>query len=218
MSSAIAAKNTLLVIGSTPIVELTGINGPGMKSDTVDVTHHQSPGNWKEFVPTLKDGGEIGFEINFIPTNATHRNVVGGLIYLLDQQTLQSFSLVYPDSEGTTWTFSAYVVGFVPSAPHDGKLSAQITIKISGPVSFDLGSYTYYIDPVSGNDSHAGTSPSTAWLTTTHADATVPTLGAGESIAYYYNGYWVLYRKPGMTSDDAVLPSGVYTGSSDLYS
>lgn len=215
MSAAIPAKGTLLMVGSTPIAEIIGLQGPSMKLDTVDVTNHQSLSGWKECIPTLKHGGEVSFEINFIPTNATHRNIVGGLIYLFDQGILQPFTLVWPDTAGTSWAFSSYVTGFTPAAPHDGKLSAAVTLKVSGPVSFDLGSYTYYVDPVNGNDANDGTSPATAWKTTAPADAV--TLTGTESVGYLYAGYWVLYRKIGMTTDETTLPTDLLTATTDKF-
>lgn len=132
MSNAISAKGTTLKIGSTAVAEVISINGMALKSDTVDVTNHASTGGWKEFIATLKDAGEVSLEISYVPTEATHKNTAGGLIYLLVQGTVQAFSIVWPDTGTTTWTFNGLVTQFSPSAPHDGKLSAAVSIKVSG--------------------------------------------------------------------------------------
>jgi predicted secreted protein len=132
MSSAIAAYGCSLKIGATAVAEVTKIEPPALKLDTVDVTSHGSTGGWKEFVGTLKDGGQMVIDINYVPTAATHKNSSGGLIFLLANGTLQAFSLVFSDVGATTWTFSAFVVDFKASAPVDGKLSAVVTFKLSG--------------------------------------------------------------------------------------
>lgn len=132
MSNAIAAKGTQLKIGSTAIAEVLGINGLALKVDTVDVTSHASTGAWKEFIATLKDAGEVSLEISYVPTEATHKNASGGLLYLLTNMTTQTFSIVWPDSGTTTWTFDGIVTQFSPTAPHDGKLGATVAIKVTG--------------------------------------------------------------------------------------
>jgi len=129
-TAAIAAFATLLKIGSTTVAEVTKIDFGGIKLDLVESTNHSSTGGWREYTPTLKDGGEVSFEINYVPTAATHKNASGGLIYLLDNKTLQTFHVVFPDA--TDWTLPGYVTDFKPSAPVDGKLSASVTIKVSG--------------------------------------------------------------------------------------
>jgi len=135
MSEAISAFGTTLKIGDgatpevfTPIAEVTNVGGPGMSMDTVDITHHSSPGGWKEYTGGLLDGGEIKLELNFLPANATQES----LITALSARTKKNFQLLFPDSAATTWDFSAFVTNFEPSAPVDGKLGASVTLKITG--------------------------------------------------------------------------------------
>ena len=139
MTSALSAYATLLKIGDaadpevfTTIAEVVNIGGPSLSLDPIDVTNHSSPSAWKEFVAGLKDGGEVSFEVNFIPTEATHKNAAGGLLNDLDGRTLRNFELIFPDSGATKWTFAAFITGFEVAAPVDGKLSASITLKLSG--------------------------------------------------------------------------------------
>jgi hypothetical protein len=132
MSNAIAAYGCTLKIGATAIAEVTKIEPPALKLDTVDVTSHGSTAGWREFVGTLKDGGDLTCDINYVPTAATHKNAAGGLIYILANAILTTFSLVFSDSGATTWTFTAYVVGFKASAAVGGALTAAVTFKLSG--------------------------------------------------------------------------------------
>jgi hypothetical protein len=67
--------------------------------------------------------------------------------------------------------------------------------------------YTYYVDPLTGNDSNSGLSIDSAWATTTPADAV--TLTISQSIGYKLNGVWYLYRALGMTADLNLLSADI---------
>lgn len=130
MTSAISGFGTQLKIGGTAIVELQDVSGPSLSLETIEVTSHSSLDGWKEYIAGLLDAGEVSFDINYVPTAATHKNASGGLLYLLGQRSLQAFTLVFPDS--TSWTFNAFVTSFEPSAPVQDKLTASITLKLAG--------------------------------------------------------------------------------------
>ena len=130
MTSAIAGFGIQLKIGTVAIAELQDVSGPSLSLETIEVTSHSSVEGWKEYIAGLLDAGEISFDINYVPTNATHKNAAGGLIYILAQRAVQAFSLVFPDT--TTWTFNAFVTAFEPSAPVADKLSASVTLKLTG--------------------------------------------------------------------------------------
>lgn len=118
--------------GATTIVQVQNISGPGLSLDTEDVTTHDSTGAWEEVVATILRSGEITLDIVYDPAAATHSATAGGLIADMVARTPQTYSLVFPDAASTTWTFSAFVVGFEPSAPHDGALTASVTMKPNG--------------------------------------------------------------------------------------
>ncbi len=137
-SEAISSFGTLLKIGDggdpenfTTIAEVQDIKPPSLELGTEEVTHHGSPGGWKEYVATLLDAGEVSFSLNFIPSDAT-QGYSTGLIADMVNKTLRNFQLVFPDTGSTTWSFAAFVTGFEPDAPVEGKLSADVTLKISG--------------------------------------------------------------------------------------
>ena len=138
MTSAISAFGTLLKKGDagspeafTTIAEVLDIDGPSMELDTEEVTSHSSTDGWAEYVGTILDAGEISFEINYVTTNATH-NPSTGLVKDMTGRTRRNFLLVFPDTGNTTWAFTALVTKINPKAPVRGKLSADVTLKISG--------------------------------------------------------------------------------------
>jgi predicted secreted protein len=98
---------------------------------TEDVTHHGSPGGWREYVGTLLSAGEITFDLNFVPTDATH-NPSTGLIADLKNRVKRNFKLVFPDAGATTWSFAALVTGFEPEESVDGILNASVTLQVTG--------------------------------------------------------------------------------------
>lgn len=112
----------------TKIAKVTNIGGPSLSLDTEDTTDHDSVDGWEEVMATILRSGEINLDLSFLPGNAGHV----GLINDMTNRVLRNFRLVFPDTSSTTWSMSGYVVGFDPSAPHDNKLEATVTIKPSG--------------------------------------------------------------------------------------
>jgi len=112
----------------TKIAKVTNIGGPSLSLDTGDTTDHDSVDGWEEVMATILRSGEVSLELSFLPGNAGHK----GLISDMTNRVLRNFKIVFPDTDTTTWSFSGFVVGFDPSAPHDNKLEATVTIKPSG--------------------------------------------------------------------------------------
>lgn len=138
MTSAINSFGTLLKIGDgggtevfTTIAEVLDISGPALKMNTEDATNHSSTGGYEEYIPTTLAAGELTFGLNFQPTAATHSQT-SGLLKDFKNKTKRNFQLVFPDAGSTTWAFAAYVTGFEPKAPVKGKLSADVTLLITG--------------------------------------------------------------------------------------
>jgi len=135
---AFEAYGTLLQRGDgggpetfTSIAELTSVSGPNLSMDTIDVTHMGSANAYREFIAGLKDGGDVSMDVNFLPADAT-QNMAAGIMADLDARTKRNFQVVWSDTAATVWSFSAFVTGFSPSSSLGDKLSATITLKITG--------------------------------------------------------------------------------------
>lgn len=128
---ATAGYGTLLKRSGTTIAEVRNISGPNLALGTVETTHHTSTGGWREHIGTLLDAGEVTAELNFLPGHAT-QSFAAGLVKDLKDKTLQTFSITFTDAVPTVWTFTAFVTQFAITAPVDGKLTANVTLKISG--------------------------------------------------------------------------------------
>jgi predicted secreted protein len=99
--------------------------------DTIDVTTHDTSSGWREYIGGLRDGGEVSFDINFIPTEVTHAYDSGLLEDYLNR-TLRNFKLVFPTTPAVTWTIAGIVTNFETSEPIDDVIGASMTIKVSG--------------------------------------------------------------------------------------
>lgn len=137
-SSAFSGMGTLVKVGDgatpenfTTIAEVKGdIVGPGKTWDEADVTNHSSPNRTEEIIVTIKRLGTVTFDVNFLPTNATH-NAVTGLQADRDNGTKRNFQLVAPDGSSTTYSFTAYVKEFTPTWSMTGAVSASVTLRLT---------------------------------------------------------------------------------------
>ncbi|MFD9905636.1 phage tail tube protein [Streptomyces sp. NPDC059063] len=116
----------------SPIANVTDITPPGVERETYDVTAHDSPEAWREFIGGLKDGGEVEIEINYDPRE--HDSLFGDFSDALPR----SYKVVWPGTLGS-WGFAAILTNFEPEAPHDDKLAASLTFKVSGKPTITTG-------------------------------------------------------------------------------
>lgn len=113
----------------TAIPEIKTFSGPGGSASVIDVSDLDSTGKEKRM--GLKDEGQLQFTINYIPGNAVH----AGLRTDRTNRTLRNFQMVFTDTTATTWTFSAYVLGFSVAGAVDGVVEATVTLEISGSIT-----------------------------------------------------------------------------------
>jgi predicted secreted protein len=140
MTAAIPSHGTLLQKGNgagpevfTTIAEVVEITPPALKRESIDATSHSSANAWHEKLKGLKDAGQVTFSINYQPANATHGVGVGGLLGdFSNDSTISNWKLIFTDSGPTAWVFPGFVTSFAPKAPLNGRLTADVTIEISG--------------------------------------------------------------------------------------
>ena len=119
----------------TNIAGVRDISGPSMSMDTIDASSRDSL--WKTYVAGQVDGGEITFDIVYDPDAATHlAGTAGGLVKDLMSQTLQVFKIKFSDVSPATASFSGFVTKFTPKTPFNGLQSADVTIKVSGALTW----------------------------------------------------------------------------------
>lgn len=147
LSEGVTGFGTLLKIGNgtggtstsyTTIAECRTITGPNLSTETVDFTHQQSPGNYRERKPTFLDAGTVTVDLTFLPEDTT-QGYSAGLIASFEDRALQDFAIVWPNDDESFVLFSAFITGFQISAPIDERLSAALTLTITGPATWGNG-------------------------------------------------------------------------------
>ena len=126
-----AATGAILERGAVTIANVKNISGPALSLDVDDVTTHDSTGAWEEVVATIQRSGEVTLELVYDPEDATVKNAGAGIIADLVGRASTAYSLIFPVSV-VEFTFNAFVVGFEPSAPVGGALTATVKFKITG--------------------------------------------------------------------------------------
>lgn len=128
---------TIGITGETAVAQVLSISGPSISRETIDTTDADATNDWRTFIASYIDGGEVTIEINYDPDNATHEYAAAGILYDFYAATAHGWTLTFSDATPTTWTFSGLVTGFEPSMSHDGVLTASVTIKVMGEVTFN---------------------------------------------------------------------------------
>ncbi|HXM32296.1 MAG TPA: phage tail tube protein [Chthoniobacterales bacterium] len=113
-----------------PLLESIKFGGPGMKADMKEVSNMMSPSTYKEFIAGLREGGDITFEGNYIPKEATlsqqnaRTDFEGGV--------LSNWCIALPAAGTGIWMFSGYVTALTPAYPVDDRITVTGTIRITG--------------------------------------------------------------------------------------
>ena len=119
----------------TTIGEIRSFSGPGGQSAVIDATTLQSTG--KEKVLGLQDEGQLQLEMNFVPGDVAQQNLLADRAAGLKKK----FKITFSNTEGTTATFDAFVMGFAVAGGVDALTTATVTLEITGAV-------TWVFDPV----------------------------------------------------------------------
>ena len=113
-----------------PIANITNLSGPSIEREQIDVTAHDSPDQWEEFVFGIKRSGEVSIDVNYDPSKHDY------IMEDFESSEPRGYRITWPDALETVWSFDAGLVGFEPEAPFDDKLAASLTFKVSGKPDF----------------------------------------------------------------------------------
>ena len=116
------------VITWPEIAEITDVvGGPSKSRDSVETTNHQSPDGYREFVPGLKDGGDVTFSMNYLADDISHV----GLQAQIDDELVHDYRIIYP-GQTSGWAFKGFPTKLDVKAAIDKLITADVTLKISG--------------------------------------------------------------------------------------
>jgi predicted secreted protein len=131
-SSAIAGVGTVFKRWNTTttkwdaISEINSISGPSMTKDTIDVTSLDSTGGYREFITGFRDAGTLNLTMNFV------RSTYDLMKADFDSDDAGNYEIVLPD--GTSLEFEGLVTELPMEISPDDKITASVTIKLSGQV------------------------------------------------------------------------------------
>jgi predicted secreted protein len=134
-SQAFSPRGTVISYESDPSVgflqlaEIKEINFTGAKYDLADVTNYES-GNFREWLTTLADSGEVSFTGNYIPSDSSQQALLG----FFNAGTLISWKVQLPNALGTI-TFKAFVQSLEHNLPLDKEATISGKLKITGQVA-----------------------------------------------------------------------------------
>ena len=136
MSNAISGVGTVFKRSNmmstevfSAIAEINSIQGPNKSRSTIDVTSLGSTGGYREFIASFRDAGQVELEMNF--TRAGYSDMNDDF----ELDTLVNYQIVLPDTGNTTLDFAGLVINLGMGIPMDNKITAPVTIKISGEVT-----------------------------------------------------------------------------------
>lgn len=140
------------------IANVGDIEGPGRSRESIEVTAHDSPDRYREFVKGLKDAGEVTATINFDPGDTTHQVLDDDF----EEDGLRRYQIVAlpGDPDELTVEFAAMITDLSDSYPVEDKMERSVTFKISGKPSFTYGAGTAGVTALSATTSTTSTTTS----------------------------------------------------------
>jgi len=132
MATARAAIGTLLQHNGATVALVSDIEGPAMKGDTIDITNHSDPINYKQFIVGLLEGGDVKIKIFFDPLEGTHTD----LITSMNNRALDTWTIVPPVAGTPSWSFTSVLTQFETTFKVNAAIEGTITVKVSGQPTF----------------------------------------------------------------------------------
>lgn len=110
------------------------ITGPGMSRDTIDTTALDTAGGYRTFMGGFRNPGTYTFTMLF---DRTYYDLMKADF---ESDDLQNYEVVLPDDDNTSFEFEGLITELPLSIPPDDKVTADITIQVSGEVTIESGS------------------------------------------------------------------------------
>ena len=116
------------------MAEINSITGPGVTREQIDVTSLDSTGGWREYIGGFRDGGTVALAMNF--TRSTYEIMFTDF----ESNLSQNYEILLPDLEATSIEFMGIVTECPLTISPDDKITADVTIKVTGQPVINSGS------------------------------------------------------------------------------
>ena len=138
----ISGHGAVIEFQSTPgalpwveVAELGDMTPPQLSRNEFDVTNQND--DIDAYIAGVLRRSSVTFPISVLLNDTSHDEVVG-LQHLIIANIRTGWRFTWPD--GTHWIFSGMVTQWAPSAPVDGPLRGNVTVRPSGPMILRDGS------------------------------------------------------------------------------
>lgn len=101
--------------------ELLDLDGPSMTRDAIQTSHQGTTVAHTKTPADLYDPGELTATLHFNPDTA-----------LPIDDVAETITINWPS--GWDWVFTGFATGYSPSAPFNDKMTADLTITVSGTI------------------------------------------------------------------------------------
>lgn len=121
--------------------QVLDLNGPGGSADTINVSHRDSL--FKKAQAGMRDGGEVSFDVVFDPDLPAHDPTLATSVYkdwelgrTVNYKITFPGAMVTTTAGSTTCVFNAITTKFEFKSPLGDALTAAITLKINGAMTW----------------------------------------------------------------------------------
>jgi predicted secreted protein len=136
MSNAKWAYGSILQLGNSDgtafadVAEILELGLPKRSRDAIEVTNHDSEDGYYEGIPGMRDGGEVPFKANYLPTNTTQDETTG-LLFSFNSDNVAYWRIVVP-AFNLTFPFRGFLTAHEPDLPLKEQAQLSGTIKVTG--------------------------------------------------------------------------------------
>ena len=127
-SNAESGMGVTLTWDSDAVGEITNDLGFQTTTEMIDVTKHGSDDDYTEYIPGLKDGGEITVEMNLYLTDTGQ----AGLLTDYEAQSKKTYAITLPNTEASTIGGSAYIKSLSIITPMKAQAKMAAVLKLTG--------------------------------------------------------------------------------------
>ena len=128
------AHGTQFFADDIKVAELQTIGTPQLTRDEEDVTNHDSPGGFEEFIMTLMRSGTLPLAGNFVAEDPGQQKVIS----LFKTAERVAMKIILPD-EIAEWQFGGLVQSLNMGELAGGKVPFNANIRVSGMPKLIIG-------------------------------------------------------------------------------
>ena len=111
--------------------EVRSIQGPTFEGAEIDVTNMDSPGRLREFIAGLTDPGQVTFEVNYLPANSLHQQLINDV--KANPSVTRAHRLRFAQlTPVRRIDFNAFVLSVPLTIPTDSQVTANVTLRATG--------------------------------------------------------------------------------------